>query len=52
MLTEAGRTAFAEYVDPVTGTPRGARHFSWTAALALDLLCDPGTPGTPDTPVP
>ncbi|MEU1053189.1 hypothetical protein ABZ397_11630 [Streptomyces sp. NPDC005876] len=59
VLTEAGRTAFAEYVDPVTGAARGACHFSWTAALALDLLCDTGAggttpdgPDTPDTPVP
>ncbi|CAL9655469.1 hypothetical protein SUDANB145_06758 [Streptomyces sp. enrichment culture] len=37
-LTEAGRSGFAEYVDPVTGEARGARHFSWTAALTLDLL--------------
>lgn len=38
-LLEAGRSDFAEYVDPTTGAARGARHFSWTAALALDLLC-------------
>ncbi|MBT2414903.1 hypothetical protein J7I94_30930 [Streptomyces sp. ISL-12] len=37
-LAEAGRSGFAEYVDPVTGEARGARHFSWTAALTLDLL--------------
>ncbi|MFH9729021.1 MGH1-like glycoside hydrolase domain-containing protein [Streptomyces sp. NPDC017260] len=37
-LTEAGRSGFAEYVDPSTGAARGTRHFSWTAALALDLL--------------
>ena len=28
---------FPEYVDPFTGAPHGARRFSWTAALALDL---------------
>ncbi|MEU6491783.1 trehalase family glycosidase [Streptomyces sp. NPDC046984] len=45
-LAEAGRSEFAEYVDPTTGAARGARHFSWTAALALDLLCaDPKEPG-------
>lgn len=38
LVTEAGRTGFAEYVDPLTGEGRGARQFSWTAALALDLL--------------
>ncbi|MCP2267411.1 hypothetical protein ACFQHV_03215 [Promicromonospora thailandica] len=29
---------FPEYVDPDTGTPRGTRQFSWTAALTLDVL--------------
>ncbi|MFD3443679.1 hypothetical protein ACFDTO_03640 [Microbacteriaceae bacterium 4G12] len=29
---------FAEYLHPHTGEPRGTRRFSWTAALALDLL--------------
>ncbi|MFE7170318.1 trehalase family glycosidase [Streptomyces sp. NPDC057616] len=44
-LTDAGATGFAEYVDPASGDPRGARHFSWTAALTLDLLCaDPKEP--------
>ncbi|WP_406729079.1 trehalase family glycosidase [Streptomyces sp. GD-15H] len=38
LVTEAGRTRFAEYIDPLTGEGRGARYFSWTAALALDLL--------------
>ncbi|TDT27522.1 hypothetical protein EV562_11634 [Streptomyces sp. BK208] len=38
LLAEAGRSGFAEYVDPSTGAACGTRHFSWTAALALDLL--------------
>ncbi|MFJ4468074.1 MGH1-like glycoside hydrolase domain-containing protein [Streptomyces sp. NPDC089424] len=38
-LAEAGKSEFAEYVDPTTGAARGTRHFSWTAALTLDLLC-------------
>ncbi|WP_275002224.1 amylo-alpha-1,6-glucosidase [Promicromonospora iranensis] len=29
---------FPEYVDPDTGTGRGTRQFSWTAALTLDAL--------------
>ncbi|WP_285101728.1 hypothetical protein [Promicromonospora sp. MEB111] len=29
---------FPEYVDPDTGAGRGTRQFSWTAALALDVL--------------
>jgi len=32
------RSGFAEYFDPITGTACGADAFSWTAALALDLL--------------
>ncbi len=47
LVREAGRTGFAEYVDPLTGEGRGARQFSWTAALALDLL---HTDGHPDAP--
>ncbi|MHC5260882.1 MGH1-like glycoside hydrolase domain-containing protein [Streptomyces sp. UC4497] len=38
LLDTAGASGFAEYVDPTTGAARGARSFSWTAALALDLL--------------
>ena len=34
----AVRGEFPEYVDPLTGEPHGTRHFSWTAALTLDLL--------------
>lgn len=33
---------FPEYVDPLTGAPHGARSFSWTAALALDLEASDG----------
>lgn len=32
------KSGMAEYFDPVTGEPLGADNFSWTAALALDLL--------------
>ncbi|MEU6661102.1 hypothetical protein [Streptomyces sp. NPDC046821] len=38
MLDTALETDFAEYVDPYTGQGRGARAFSWSAALTLDLL--------------
>ncbi|PSK95950.1 hypothetical protein CLV63_113113 [Murinocardiopsis flavida] len=38
MTAAAGRTGFAEYVDPHSGQARGARAFSWTAAVTLDLL--------------
>ncbi len=41
-LADAGRSDFAEYIDPSTGAARGARNFSWTAALTLDLLCTDG----------
>lgn len=32
------RSGFYEYFNPKTGEGLGAPHFSWTAALALDLL--------------
>jgi alpha,alpha-trehalase len=32
------RSGFAEYFDPATGEPHGARRFSWSAALALAWL--------------
>ncbi|MEU0024573.1 hypothetical protein [Streptomyces sp. NPDC006335] len=38
VLDLAGATDFAEYVDPYTGEGCGTTGFSWTAALALDLL--------------
>ncbi|MFF7933121.1 hypothetical protein [Streptomyces sp. NPDC007940] len=38
VLRLAESTDFAEYVDPYTGAACGATGFSWTAALALDLL--------------
>lgn len=40
MTAAAGRTGFAEYVDPQNGQARGARAFSWTAAVTLDLLAE------------
>jgi hypothetical protein len=33
-------TGFAEYIDPFTGAAHGARSFSWTAALALDVSAE------------
>ncbi|MFJ4947781.1 MGH1-like glycoside hydrolase domain-containing protein [Streptomyces sp. NPDC088760] len=44
VLELAGTTGFAEYVDPYTGEACGATGFSWTAALALDLLHQRPTP--------
>lgn len=41
VLGAAASSRFAEYVDPYTGAGRGTRDFSWTAALALDLLKGP-----------
>jgi hypothetical protein len=32
------KSGCAEYFDPITGEPLGTDNFSWTAALALDLL--------------
>jgi glycogen debranching enzyme len=40
LLEAAGRTGFAEYVDPHSGDGRGIRSFSWTAATALDLIAE------------
>lgn len=40
-LRLAADTQFAEYIDPHTGKGHGARNFSWTAALTLDLLSPP-----------
>ncbi|GHC41826.1 MGH1-like glycoside hydrolase domain-containing protein [Streptomyces flavofungini] len=40
LLDTAVASDFAEYVDPYTGEGCGARGFSWTAALALDLSVD------------
>ena len=37
-LEMVSKSGFAEYFDPNTGEPLGADNFSWTAALALDLL--------------
>ncbi|WP_369370492.1 trehalase family glycosidase [Promicromonospora sp. Populi] len=34
----AAAEGFPEYLDPDTGTGRGTRQFSWTAALTLDVL--------------
>lgn len=34
------RSGFVEYYDPRDGTSCGARGFSWSAALAVDLLMD------------
>jgi hypothetical protein len=38
LLDTAWRNDFAEYVNPLTGEGHGARAFSWTAALTVDLL--------------
>ncbi len=53
-LDAATGSGFAEYVDPHTGEARGTRDFSWTAALALDLLAAGRAPvtGTGDLTTP
>jgi glycogen debranching enzyme len=35
------RSGFVEYYEPTTGEPLGARNFSWSAALTIDLLLRP-----------
>ncbi|MFD5697370.1 MGH1-like glycoside hydrolase domain-containing protein [Streptomyces lasiicapitis] len=42
VLDTAVASDFAEYVDPYTGSGCGARGFSWSAALALDMSVDMG----------
>ena len=42
MLDLIGRSGYYEYFHPVTGEGIGAANFSWTAALALDLLAHDG----------
>lgn len=37
------RSGLAEYYEPTTGEPLGARDFSWSAALTIDLLVRPPT---------
>jgi glycogen debranching enzyme len=37
-LEMVGKAGCYEYFDPLTGEPAGARDFSWTAALVVDLL--------------
>ena len=32
------KSGFFEYFNPITGDPEGVDNFSWTAALAIDLL--------------
>jgi glycogen debranching enzyme len=38
MLELVARSGFVEYYDPRDGSPCGAAGFSWSAALAVDLL--------------
>lgn len=38
-----GHAGCYEYFDPMTGEGAGAANFSWTAALAIDLLKEPVT---------
>jgi hypothetical protein len=40
-LDLVSRSGFVEYYAPTTGEPLGARDFSWSAALTIDLLLRP-----------
>ena len=40
MLELAAGAGFREYFDPRTGSGHGTRHFSWSAALILDVVED------------
>jgi len=35
-------SGFAEYYDPLDGTPLGGRRFTWTAAMAMEFLAPAG----------
>jgi glucosylglycerate hydrolase len=37
-LAQLSGGEFAEYYDPLDGTPLGSYHQSWTAAVTLDWL--------------
>lgn len=39
-LEMVSKSGCYEYFDPIDGTPAGAANFSWTAALAIDLIKD------------
>jgi hypothetical protein len=45
LLQAVSRGGFREYFDADTGEGAGARDFSWTAAITLDLLRERGLPG-------
>jgi len=34
------KSGFVEYFDPRDGSPKGAGGFSWTAAIAVDLILE------------
>ena len=38
MTTLVARAGFREYFDPLTGEGLGARDYSWSASLILDVL--------------
>lgn len=40
-------SGFAEYYDPLTGDPCGGGQFTWTAAMAIELLARPGPAHAP-----
>ncbi|MET0134304.1 MAG: hypothetical protein ABW215_12000, partial [Kibdelosporangium sp.] len=45
MVNAIRHAGFREYIDPVTGAGHGADDFSWTAAVAIDLLDSAKTAG-------
>ncbi|MEW2505885.1 hypothetical protein AB0878_36015 [Amycolatopsis sp. NPDC047767] len=45
MLDALRLAGFREYVDPLTGAGHGSDDFSWTAAVAIDLLEVPAADG-------
>jgi hypothetical protein len=47
MLNAVRQEGFREYFDPRTGAGRGVSDFSWSAALALDLIATPAPTPAP-----
>jgi hypothetical protein len=37
-LELVAKGGFAEYYNPVDGSPLGGRSFTWTAAMAMDFI--------------
>ncbi|KAI0564414.1 Glycosyl hydrolase 63 [Gracilaria domingensis] len=48
MLKTSG---FFEYFNPISGSPHGGHHFSWSAALTIDWMCNGSEPAQQALPM-